>query len=170
MGKKHCMIVGVDIGTRCDHTAICFLDGWTITRVEQWPLGLEYPEIIERLRPIVRNYNNRVFMDASGPGDPVVSTLQAEYTNITGIRITGGATGRQNSNIWTVPRVLLLQAFHRALATKKLKISAPDPGRTLLKNEFNQFIFHKNGRVEAKTGHHDDLVFSCCLAVFGKIA
>ncbi len=157
------MIIGIDIGTRADHTAIVGLDGWTITYIEKLPLGLEYPEIINRLEGLI-SPSDQVFLDASGVGDPVCSTLQAKGLPVTGIRITGGKKGKCFGSIWTVPKSLLLNALMQSVTRGQLKINADN--RHLLKDEMLSFL----AKGEAKAGQHDDIVLAACLAVFGCVS
>lgn len=163
------MILGVDIGTRQDHTALVWLEDWDITRVERWPLGIEYPEIISRLRPLIKAADH-TYLDESGVGDPVCSTLQGAGLAITGIRIIGRGNGKRAGSNWTVPKRLLVQALLQALG--RIQITAPDPGRSALRSEliaFNQ-LTGRHTRFEAKSGKHDDLVIAAALAVFGRIS
>lgn len=160
------MIVGIDIGTRSDHTAVAWLDDWNLCRIERWPLGMEYPEIIARLEPVIAE-SDHTYMDASGVGDPVFSTLSSP--KLTGIRITGGRKATKG-DIWTVPKSMLVNTLLQAVSRQKLRITAPEPGRSLLRNEMVQFTQYagKHPKYEARAGH-DDLVLSACLVVFGKL-
>lgn len=162
------MIIGIDVGTRQDHTAITWLDNWKINRIERLPLGLEYPVIIERLRPLILCAEH-AFIDAGGVGDPVCSTLQADYPQLIGIKITAGSSAATSGNSWTVPKALLMQTFLHGLSTR-VKITAVDPGRSQLRDELLAFQHQGGTRSGAKSGKHDDLVLSAALAVFGAAA
>lgn len=163
------MILGIDIGTRRDHTAIAFLENWKLNRLEQFPLGLEYPEIIERLRPLIRGAEH-AFIDAGGVGDPVCSTLSCEFQNLTGIKITAGRNAKLTGRNWTVSKQLLINTFLQSMSRGKLKITAVDPGRSLLRDELLAFQHQGGAKSGAKAGSHDDLVLSAALAVFGAAA
>ena len=89
---------------------------------------------------------------------------------MTGIRITGSGNGKRSGDVWTVPKQLLVNSLLQSLTRKQLKITAPEPGRSALRNEMVHFIrlAGKRAKYEACTGEHDDLVLAAALAVLGK--
>jgi hypothetical protein len=166
------MIVGIDIARTCDHTAIVVLDGWTVRLVEQLPIGLEYKEIVEQLKQYI-DRADRVFVDATGIGDPILEQLKDHAIDkIVGIKITGGNTARTGGRQWSVPKKILAQALVQAFGREALTIEAPEPGRSILRRELLAFNYRPGivPKFEARPGAHDDCVLALALAVFGKLA
>jgi hypothetical protein len=86
--------MGIDLGKRRDHTAIAIVErqdsrmaylapacGRLLLRyAERVALGTPYPEVVERVRQMVRHENLQgqcaVAVDATGVGEPVVDMLR----------------------------------------------------------------------------------------------
>ena len=170
-GRFVLVILGVDLAARVDSTALVWLNGWTIERIDVMPPPLEYPEIIERLREEVPKVDYAV-ADASGIGDPICSQLRPELPNLIGVRIIGGKRAIRKNDYWHSGKEFLVNTLLQALSRKKLKITAPDPGRSLFRKELDAFRqyagrFNKFEAVRGKA--HDDVVIAAALAVFGKV-
>ena len=163
-------IVGIDIGRVADHTAVVVLKDWNVTLIEQFPLGLEFKDITGQLDKYCQRAD-WAFVDQSGVGDPVVEHLRDTHgTKIIGIRITGGKTARTGGRQWRVGKGMLMEYLMRALI-EKIKVTAPDPGRTQLREELKDFEQYQGRTLKwgAKPGSHDDIVLALALAVVGKV-
>jgi len=91
-------VIGVDIGQRRDPTAICVAETqrrpsgkateehYLIRHLERLPLGTPYPEVARRLAEIATRTRERgrdtprLYLDATGVGQPVVDVLRADVS------------------------------------------------------------------------------------------
>src|SRR4051812_49238730 len=109
--------IGLDLGQKRDHSAIVVVEridrrhayaGTTFEKLvvryaERLPLGMLYPEIVARVREIVRSDELRgkcmLAVDATGVGAPVVDMLRAAQLGCTvsAFVITGGEFSSEGS-------------------------------------------------------------------------
>ena len=165
------MILGIDLGSRADHTALVWLDGWNVVRAERWPLGVEYRDIIEQLLPLIEKADC-VGVDGTGLGDPIVSLLREKRPGIFSVRFTGGMRARRDGHDWYTSKSILTNGVYQAMARGKLKVTCPEPGREQLRCEMLNFSQKaaKHGRSKYEAGQgHDDLVAALSIAVFLRL-
>lgn len=168
-------IGGIDVGRLRDHTAVVVLDGWTVRIAERFPLGLKFAEINEQLDLYVERCD-RVFVDATGVGDPVREHLVERHgsNKVTGVKIIHGENASVGGLEWRVPKSMLAGALRHGFDKRKIKIGSdcPEEGRDALRAELVDFmqLSHHTPKFEARSGSHDDLVLALALATFGKLA
>jgi len=105
--------LGLDLGQKRDHSAVAVVEridhrrafqGTAFQRLvvryaERLPLGTPYPQVVERVRGIVRSQelasNCAVAVDATGVGAPVVDMLRAARLgcDLTDVRASKGRVG-----------------------------------------------------------------------------
>ena len=183
------LVVGVDLGQKRDPTTVAVVevappvDGQSVHLVRfcsRLPLGTSYPDVVARLVEILERLSqdgrrvDRVYLDATGVGQPVVDLLEAAgawtlapivpvyFTH--GDRRTVGDRGAVTlGKAWLVSRLQVL------LQGGRLKIPANMPERQALIDELLDYEVrvdeNANDRYGAfKTGAHDDLVTAIGLA------
>lgn len=181
--------IGVDLGQRRDHTAVVVVErienrrafmGAEFERLvvryaERMALGMPYPQVVERIREIVRVddlYYGRstITVDASGVGAPVVDMLNTARLAcpVKAVTITGGeraGTSRQGD---CVPKRDLMAELLVLLENRKLSIGKLQEGARLVR-ELGDVRMRISGsgrtRLGAEgAGEHDDLVIALALA------
>lgn len=182
--------IGVDIGQRVDPTAIAVVEreqrpgtaglGWhhTARYLERLPLGTPYPDVALRLAEVAAlvaertTGRPRLYLDATGVGQPVVdvlkqhrvpATLVAVYFTHGDRRLPGEAGAITLGKAWLVSR---LQAL---LQGEYLHLARAHPEAELLTRELLDYEIrvtqNANDTYGAfKVGSHDDLVTALGLA------
>jgi hypothetical protein len=177
--------LGVDLGQKCDFTAIAVVERrehiphylvtqWTgpvtlydLRHLERLPLGMPYPKAVQRVADLTRepSIQNRctVVVDSTGVGAPVVdalrnSNLRAELVPVT---ITGGAHASRSRHGWSVPKRELVSSLGMMIENEELRIAARIPERLRLVDELMSMQADK---LAAPGDKHDDLVFAVALA------
>src|SRR5437867_9477535 len=122
--------MGLDLGQRCDHSALVvveraelFLDemDWVtyerrrarryrVRFLERLPLGTPYPDVVERVRRVVRSKGLAgrctLALDATGVGAPVLDMLRRANLGcgIEPVVLTGGERESHGGGGWHVPK------------------------------------------------------------------
>lgn len=187
--------VGVDLGQAQDFTAICVLEKTEdkdvaplhVRHLERPPLGTYYPEIVERVKELVRDpalretsYNwhsghnetslPELVVDATGVGRPVVDMMRREGLSFAPVLITGGDIEHHDNGFYKVPKRNLVSAVQIALQSGRLKIAEELSLAETLRKELLNFRIKVNistahDSYEAwREGDHDDLVLAAALA------
>jgi hypothetical protein len=187
--------VGVDLGQAQDFTAICVLEKTEdeetaplhVRHLERPPLGTYYPEIVERVKELVRDpalrethYNwhsglnetslPELVVDATGVGRPVVDMMRREGLSFAPVLITGGDIEHHDNGFYKVPKRNLVSAVQIALQSGRLKIAEELSLAETLRKELLNFrvkvnISTAHDSYEAwREGDHDDLVLATALA------
>ena len=187
-------LVGVDLGQKQDFTAIAVIErtevatgeidaatyerrvevSYLLRYLERVRLGTPYPEIVGRVRELVRNPQLEgrctLVVDATGVGVAVVDMLrQADLgCPLVPVMITGGGSAHEKERFWHVPKRDLVVGLQVMFEQKQLRIAAQIPETGLLLKELS------NMRVKVSdAGHdsyagrdavHDDLVLAVALA------
>lgn len=107
------VVVGLDLGQKRDPTALCVVDGerrwfripprmpWTeihfvVRHLERLPVGTPFPEVSLRLAEVVRGVGRRtgryprIYVDATGLGDPIIDLLGKRVGRITPVYFNHG--------------------------------------------------------------------------------
>jgi hypothetical protein len=187
--------VGLDLGQAADYTAICVLEKTEhkdvaplhVRHLERPPLGTYYPDIVERVKELVRDealtetvhnsYTLRtethppeLVVDATGVGRPVVDMLRREGLSFAPVLITGGDIEHHDNGFYKVPKRNLVSAVQIALQSGNLKIAEELALAETLRKELLNFrvkvnISTAHDSYEAwREGDHDDLVLATALA------
>lgn len=189
--------VGLDLGQSQDHTAIAVVqraelkgtyDGmvhaWRkaaalrLRYLERMPLGIPYPEMVDRVREVVehRELAERctLVVDGTGVGRPVVDLLQDAKLgcNILPVTITGWGAETSVHGYYGVPKRDLITNLQVLLQQKKLQVAAGLEHGPLLVKEMAEMQVRVTpaGRELYGTwreGQHDDLTFAVALACWG---
>lgn len=189
--------VGLDLGQSRDYTAIAAVEraeetgAWdpllyahrrkTVLRVrhlERVPLGTSYPDIVERVRDVVRSPDLagdcHLVVDATGVGRPVVDLLQRRGLgcNILSVMITGADAESSSGGYYRVPKRDLIVGVQLLLQREALQIAGRLPaGPTLVKEMRDMRVKVTLGGKEQygawREGEHDDLVLAVALGCWG---
>lgn len=192
-----CYIVGLDLGQSRDHTALAAVEraestgdwdpvafAWRkvatlrLRYLERMPLGVPYPQMVERVRQVVqhRELAGRctLVVDSTGVGRPVVDLLHGARLgcNVTAVTITGGETETAAGGYHGVPKRDLIIGLQVLLQERKLQIAADLEHGPLLVKEMSEMQVRVTaaGREQYGTwreGQHDDLTFAVALACWG---
>jgi hypothetical protein len=197
-------ILGLDLGQATDPTALAivhqsverdekgyllrghddkFIYSYSCVHLERYPLGTEYPTIIDRVGELVSSRRlqprPQLVIDATGAGRPVVDLffdrrMPAEIIPVT---IMAGLESREdrwnqtcNRAFW-VPKIELVSTLQALLQSRRLRVA---PGLALadtLKQEFLNFQVKITASAHEtfgawRDGTHDDLVLAVAMAAW----
>ncbi|MBL8211067.1 MAG: terminase family protein [Bryobacterales bacterium] len=190
------VFLGVDLGQKCDFTAIAVLEryreagtvrdsvtsGFPTTRrfdvrhLERIPLGTEWASIVRRIselsRAAARIGATTLAVDATGVGAPVVESLRREPlgARLAPVIITGGDKTTYDNGTYRVPRLDLLDGLTLQVENGDLRVGANVTDAHLLGREL--LNLKRNHRATGSTitaadsAEHDDLVFATALAAW----
>jgi hypothetical protein len=115
--------VGLDLGQRQDFSALAVVEreeqrlAWmpaprelSVRHLERMELGTPYPRVVERVCTVMRHpkivNQNRLVVDATGVGAPVVDLLRSAGLGVrlTTVTITSGERALGQGERWHVPR------------------------------------------------------------------
>lgn len=189
--------VGLDLGQLADYTAVAVLElaelrgpwdpvyyEWkkqTILRLrhlERMALGTPYPEVVERVRRVVRSGELlgqcRLMVDATGVGPPVVDMLRRVDLGcpMMPAMITGAELESSASGYYRVPKRDLVVGLQVMLQEGVLEISGGmAEARTLVEEMLAMRVRITPAMHEQygawRQGEHDDLVLAVAMAVWG---
>ncbi|HVW10988.1 MAG TPA: hypothetical protein VHC90_20530 [Bryobacteraceae bacterium] len=185
--------VGLDLGQKRDHTAVVVVErienrrafmGSEFERLvvryaERMALGMPYPQVVERIREIVRQedlYYGRstITVDASGVGAPVVDMLNAARLScpVKAVTITGGERASSGRGGECVPKRDLMAELLVLLENRHLTIGKLQEGPRLVRELGDvRMRVNANGRARLGAegaGEHDDLVIALALACWSS--
>jgi hypothetical protein len=183
-------ICGLDLGQVSDFTALCVIektvteaDGKThkkygVRHLQRW-LGRSYVDIAEELRPMLAMMDRPVLVpDATGVGVGVVDILRKAslpIRQLVPVVITGGhSVSKGTRGGWNVPKRELVAVTQSALQGDRLIISPKLQEAATLRKELSTFkskisLAGNESLAAWREKDHDDLVLSCCMAVwFGE--
>jgi hypothetical protein len=181
--------VGVDLGQKYDYTALAVVeaqwrdfdgrreDVYLARFLERLPLGTPYPQVAARVQAVIANIRRqapaagiRLYVDATGVGQPVVDLLKHAGVPVRPVFFTHGdrRTPQADGTIslgkaWLVSRLQALLQTGRILLPKTME------ARTLAQ-ELLDYEIHVDEKANDtygafKVGSHDDLVTALGLAV-----
>lgn len=194
-------VMGVDVGTRQDHSAIVLVrrserlqpgralpgtweelserrmiySTYEVPLMERLPLGLEYRQLIARIRSILDmpqlfRQDIQIVMDATGVGHPVVQQMIGGGIPVVGVTITGGTSVAQNEVGYTVPKRDLVSALQVVAQNRRLQVAPALELAEQFENEVRVFrrttSQAKNEKYSAEEGEHDDIVLATAIAVW----
>jgi len=187
--------VGLDLGQSRDHSALAVVERadlaldeidhvtyarlmerrYRIRFLERVALGTPYPNVVERVREVVRAKplaaRCTLVVDATGVGAPVVDLLQRAQLGcgIEAVILTGGERESSVEGVRCVPKQDLLGGLRVMLEKRELGIPLKyGPSRLLVKEmvEMETWMGERGGRSfgSRREGAHDDLVMASALA------
>jgi hypothetical protein len=187
--------VGLDLGQSWDHSALAVvertdilldeIDHTTYERLrerryrvrflERVALGTPYPEVVERVRAVVRAKplvgRCTLVMDATGVGAPVLDLLRRAQLGcgIEPVILTGGERESHGDGVWCVPKQDLVTGLRVMLEKRELGLPAKFGASRVLVKELAEMETWTGGRGGLKfgarrDGTHDDLVMASALA------
>jgi hypothetical protein len=186
--------VGLDLGQRRNPSALVvveraevFLDMDRVTYerrralryrmrfLERVRLGTPYPEVVDRVREVVRRPalagRCTLVMDATGVGAPVLDLLRKANLGcgIAPVIMTGGERESHAGGLWYVPKRNLITGLQVMLEKRELGLPANLAGTRTLMKEMAEMEERMTGRGGAsfgawREGQHDDLVIAAALA------
>jgi hypothetical protein len=178
--------VGLDLGQRSSHAAICAAEFWRLpTRqrdpstyqflyesgievryLERIPLGTSYVRIAEHLRHLLRQtpFAGRatLVIEANSPGLPFIDFFSAQGVPANLIRVVTTASGKPHfsGGFHHVSRQTLIANLALLIQRGCLRVRPDLPGAHGLREELR--ALQQNGRSKAR----DDLVMATALAVW----
>jgi hypothetical protein len=184
------LLIGVDIGQKRDPTAICVAEAdhreggrwkeyhFLIRHLERLPLGTLYPAVAQRVGHIAAQAKSRtghaprLFVDATGVGQPVVDLLktQARSSRVIAVYFThGDRRSDQIGNEVKLGKAYLVSRLQSLLQTGRLHLPRTSEATALAQELLDYEIRvdqDANDRYGAfRVGTHDDLVTALGLAV-----
>jgi hypothetical protein len=187
--------VGLDLGQSRDHSALAVVERaelildeidhvtyerlkerrYRVRYLERVALGTPYPNVVERVRAVVRAKplvgQCTLVMDATGVGAPVLDLLRLAQLGckIEPVILTGGEWESRAEGVWCVPKQDLVAGFRVMLEKRELGLPAKLGASRLLVKELAEMESWMGGRGGLKfgarrEGAHDDLVMASALA------
>ena len=181
--------VGLDLGQKQDFSAVAVVERAERTRawlspefrcmqvryLERMPLGTAYVGVVNRVSEIMRHpalaQQNRLVVDATGVGAPVVEMLRAARPafRVTAVTITSGEQAHGRGEEWHVPKKDLMAGLQVLLEDGQLKIHRKLRESAALVRELTDIRLspRSGGRVGMGAdgyGEHDDLALAVALA------
>ena len=167
--------LGVDIGQARDPSALAGVETaagrWRVWHLERLPLGTAYSDVIDRVAELNAD---RVGVDATGVGRPVLETMKAQGLPALGVTITNGRNAAWDApERLLLPKRLLLRPIAQALSGRLLDVPRTLEGASALADELKAFKRRQGERghvgFEARgAGHHGDLVVALALAMVAR--
>jgi hypothetical protein len=167
--------VGLDLGRKCDHSAIAVVQRvgeeiW-VRHLERVALGTPYPKVVERVAEIVSQLRKcALIVDATGVGEPVVDALRRAGLGceIAAVTITGGEKESCTGPSYRVPKQDLMAGLQMALERGELRLAKGlRDGGALMREMLSVRVRSGfGGRMKAGAdgyGEHDDLVIALAL-------
>jgi hypothetical protein len=176
------VVIGADIGQKVDPTAIVVVEAewreephFVARHLERLPLGTPYPRVVERIAAIVGNVARhsherpRLWVDATGVGQPVVDLLPSDIAEIGAVYFTHGDRRTRERDGIRLGKAWLVSRLQALLQTGRLHLPKTAEAAALAKELLDYEIRvseDANDRYGAfKVGAHDDLVTALGLAV-----
>ena len=187
--------VGLDLGQSQDHSALAVVERadlildeidhvtyerlkerlYRVRFLERVALGTPYPNVVERVRAVVRAKplvgQCTLVMDATGVGAPVVDMLRLAQLGcrIEPVILTGGEWESGAEGVWCVPKQNLVAGLRLMLENRELGLPLMyGPSQLLVKEmtEMETWMGERGGRCfgSRREGAHDDLVMASALA------
>jgi hypothetical protein len=178
-------LMGVDLGQAKDYTAICVVKrqdprpwGYHVVWLERMPLGTTYPQVVERIKVLLKTEPLRgdaaLVVDGTGVGKAVVDLMVTQGLTPLDVSIHGGEVVSVEGRHFRVPKRDLVAVLQVLLQSKRLLVAASLPEAGTLVKEMLDFKVkiteHANDTYSAwREGAHDDLVLAVAIACwFGE--
>ena len=190
--------IGLDLGKSRDYSALAVVERTEVSLGERDPatfelrvarryrirylervrLGTPYPDVVERVRTVIRLVALQgrclLVMDATGVGAPVLDMLRRTTLGcgIVPVILTGGEQESHTAGVWRVPKQHLITGLQVMLEKRELWTPEKFAGTKLLERELGgvEARVSRGGGVSYgvwREGEHDDLVMAAALACWG---
>lgn len=171
--------VGLDLGQKYDHTAIVVAElekreSWHyLTRyLERLPLGTPYPDVAKRVAGIMarlKEYDTRLWVDATGLGQPVVDMLrQAGAYRLIPVYLTGTDRAVSEGGGLRLGKAVMVSRLQVLLQSERVHLPDSPEAAVLVQELLNYEIrITDDGHAQFgafKVGTHDDLATALGLA------
>jgi hypothetical protein len=190
--------IGCDIGQRVDPSALTVVEvqrrGFTVRhsgegqwatggefhfvvrQVERLPLGTLYPDVARRLADVARKVEERVgkrpkvWMDATGVGQPVVDLVEQTGIDLVPVYLTSSDRATMEGGELRLGKGPLVSRMQVLLQNERIHLPKTPEAQALV-NELLTFEIRVSDNGHAsfgvfKTGSHDDLAVALGLAVW----
>lgn len=187
-------VVGVDLGSARDYTAIAALEvvetpdveigvrvpvvpdyivRYELRDVDRLPLGQNYTDIVDQIVGYVNTAPLRgcvLAVDFSGVGRPVFSMMEEAGLAPVGVQITGGNGWSKEGRVFNVAKSHLMSNLMKAIHKRTLRIPPDLPHVELVRQELQDLRTSTTAagvvKVAAQEGRHDDIALSIAVATF----
>ena len=178
------VLIGVDIGQKRDPTALAVAEAekreeewhFLVRHLERLPLGTPYPEVSRRLAKVVTAVHARagerprIFVDATGVGQPVVDLLSvADVRAVACYFNHGDRRTEKDGHEIVIGKAYLVSRLQALLQTRRVHLPRSSEAEALAQELLDYEIRvdqDANDRYGAfRVGAHDDLVTALGLAV-----
>ena len=183
--------VGVDLGQAQDHSAIVVVERaelvfpernpvtysflsdtrLTVRHAERIALGSPYPEVVQRVRDLVRapsmSKHVKVVVDATGVGAPVVDFLKRSGLGcqVVPVVITGADLESSEGDRYRVPKRDLMAGLQVAFQRRRLGLASGLRAMEALREELRSMRVRMTADGDERmSGRRDDLVLALALA------
>jgi len=152
-----------------------FQSMYRVRYMDRLPLGMDYPEQIERVRGMMAHKDlvgkAELIIDATGVGLPVLHMMNERGLSPVGIWITAGNKTSRRPDGFNVPKRTLVSTLNLIFQSRRLKIPYGLKQRAAFMKELEGFTMKMRNSgadtYEAETESvHDDLVMSMALGVW----
>lgn len=177
MSAETSIVLGLDLGRQRDFAALAALrcEGAAarVTGLQRWPLGTEYPALLDDVGRIVEASPTRpaLVVDATGVGVGFVDFAKRANlsANLIPVTATSGARERMVDGVCRVPKANVMGALRSMLAAHLLSVTSGIAGADDLRRELAgiEVRFTKAGNEVSgafRHGSHDDLTYALALA------
>ncbi len=145
-----------------------------VRHLERLPLQMSYPRQIEHVANLLGReplIGATFALDYTGCGRPVADQFERAGLRPQKVLITAGnEVTRHGGDTWHVPKGFLVSGLESRMHSGELKIAPELTESPALKDEMRDFgrKVSESGRVtyNARSGAHDDLILSICIALF----
>jgi len=153
-----------------------FTERFELRFLQRLPLRMPYPEQVGRVaqwlgRPPLDKA--KFGLDYVSVGRPVADLFTRALRGRTVHRVlttSGNEVTKHGASEWHVPKIVLVSQLESRLHTGEFRIAKDLAESEALKGELQDFNrkVSESGRVtyDARSGSHDDMVFSICVALF----
>ena len=195
------VVVGLDIGQQADYSALSILEvvkttlvhtdpirrlekhlvegkpNYNLRYLERLPVGMAYPDQVERVCEIMRNSvfrkrNRHLVIDVTGVGRPIFDLFAKGSMAPIAVLIHGGNNVTSQGRQYNVPKRMLVFTGKAVLQTGRLRV----PSTLKLKDTLIRELQNMRVKIDPATAHdsyvswrereHDDLVLSLCIALW----
>ncbi len=177
------IVIGVDVGQKRDPTAICVAEAvqregawhYLVHLLERLRLGTPYPAVAKRVGEIVDRTSQRVgkrprvFVDATGVGQPLVDLLKEQFSWVLPVYFTYGNRRNESSDRVSIGKAWLVSRLQALLQNGRIHLPQMAESHALARELMSYEIRVDQNATDRygafRVGTHDDLVTALGLAV-----